>query len=623
MNILQTVRDFNGLNALSKDEIDQLCSELRELIISVTLKNGGHLASSLGTVELTVALLKVFNPDYNKIIFDVGHQAYAYKILTKRLNEFKTLRKKSGIAGFPRMQVSPYDFFTTGHSSTSISAAMGYAKARDLKQESHEVIAVIGDGALINGVAFEALNCIESTKSKVIIVLNDNKMSINSRIGGMASHLAHLAVNPAYKKIKNFIKQHSRNSTKPISLENRIGKIKNKLKSLLLPTNIFEEMDISYWGPFNGHNVSELEEAFELAKKYEKSLILHVITQKGKGNQITEEFPDYYHGVDANSSLIRPSFLTKPSKISWSSAMEKSLTALAQTDPRIVVCTAAMKEGTKLGNFANNYPERFFDVGISEEHLLIFAAGMAAGGLKPAICIYSTFLQRAADQVVHDICIPKLPVLIGIDRAGLVGADGETHHGVLDVSWLRAIPELTFVAPRDIADLNFFVAKWINLNRPIVIRYPRGTAQELLCRKNSQSVEEWGMAEILVKGDSICLIGIGSTIPLLLDAQEILASTYNINVTLVDLRFIKPIDFFTIDKILSKHNLIITAVESFLIGGIGEAIASYVNRNGYNCKVLSIGVPDKFIAQAPIKDQFEESGLTVKNIIEICINHNG
>lgn len=623
MNLLQTVKDFNGLKSLSKSEIEELCSDLRELIITVTLKNGGHLASSLGSVELTVALLRVFNPDNNKIIFDVGHQAYAYKILTKRLHEFKTLRVKGGIAGFPRMEESPYDFFTTGHSSTSISAAMGYAKARDLKQESHEVIAVIGDGALINGVAFEALNCIESTKSKVIIVLNDNKMSINSRIGGMASHLARLAVNPAYKKIKNFIKQHSRNSKKSNSLENKLGKIKNKLKSLLLPTNIFEEMDISYWGPFDGHNVSELEEAFELAKKYEKSLILHVITKKGKGNQITEEFPDYYHGIEPNSSLIRPSHLNKSSKISWSSAMEKCLTALAQTDSRVVVCTAAMKDGTKLGNFANKYPNRFFDVGISEEHLLIFAAGMAAGGLKPAICIYSTFLQRAADQVVHDICIPKLPVLIGIDRAGLVGADGETHHGLLDLSWLRAIPELNIVAPRDIADLNFFVRKWSDFTRPIAIRYPRGTAQDLLCRRNPQCIKEWGKAEILVHGEDICLIGVGSTMPLLLEAQEILEAKHKTNVTVVDLRFIKPIDYFTINQILKNHDLIITAEESFLVGGIGEAIASHANSNGYSCKVMSIGVPDEFIAHASITDQFKKSGLTVRNILEICNKHYG
>lgn len=618
MTILQKTKDFRGLKNLTKKETFKLCDELRAMIIDVTLKNGGHLASSLATVELTVALLKIFSPANNKIIFDVGHQAYTYKILTERLEIFKTLRLKDGISGFPRMEESPYDFFTTGHSSTSISAAMGYAKARDLKNEEHEVIAVIGDGALINGVAFEALNCIENTKSKVIIILNDNKMSINSRIGGMARHLAHLAVNPAYTKIKKIIKRRSQSSKKCKFLEIKLSKIKTKLKSLILPTNIFENMSISYWGPFDGHNISELEDAFNSAKKYDKSVILHVITKKGKGNDITEKYPDYYHGIEPQSKLAPPSKISQSKNISWSAAMEKCLSNLAQEESRIVVCTAAMKEGTKLSNFALNFTSRFFDVGISEEHMLIYAAGMAAGGLKPVVCIYSTFLQRAADQIVHDICIPKLPVLIGIDRAGLIGADGETHQGLLDIPWLRSIPNITFVAPRDIADLEFFIKEWLAKSIPMAIRYPRGKAPKSIMRNNSDIKPVWGKADILIEGRDICLIGIGSTIPILLEAQEILEEKDLALVTVVDLRYIKPIDFPTLKNILRDHSYIITAEESFLNGGIGEAIASYINQNGYNCHIQCLGVPDEFVVHATKAEQLEQCGLTTKNIVNLC-----
>lgn len=621
MNLLHSVKDFRGLNGLSKGQIDLLCSELRELIIKVTLKNGGHLASSLGSVELTVALLKVFNPDSDKIIFDVGHQAYTYKILTKRLESFETLRTKGGIAGFPRMDESPYDFFTTGHSSTSISAAMGYAKARDIRDEKYNVVAVIGDGALINGVAFEALNCIESTQAKVIIVLNDNKMSINCRIGGMAGHLARLAVNPAYKKFKDFVKDRCRIMKSGKSLETTLGNIKTKLKSLLLPTNIFEEMDISYWGPFDGHNVQELKEVFELAKNYDRSLVIHVITKKGKGCKLAEDYPDYYHGVGPNSKLISPDELPSSTKKTWSSAMEKCLSRLAKKDSRVVVCTAAMKDGTQLNDFAEKYPDRFFDVGISEEHLLIFAAGMAAGGMKPAVCIYSTFLQRAADQIVHDVCLSKLPVLLGIDRAGFVGADGETHHGLLDIPWLRSIPEMTLAAPRDIEDLNFFVNSWVKRGIPLALRYSRGTAPESISCETPRNIAEWGKAEILVTGKVFCLIGIGSTIPLMLSARDKLKKENNIEVTVVDLRFIKPIDFYTLEKLLNKHKLIITAEESFLTAGIGEAVAAFANKNALNCKVISLGVPDKFIAHATIKEQWKECGLTTKNIVDFCVNY--
>lgn len=624
MSLLESVKDFKGLDILTYNELDELCSDIREKIIAVTMRNGGHLASSLGVVELTVAILRVFDPRSDKIIFDVGHQAYCYKILTGRLYSFETMRQKGGIAGFPRMDESQYDFFTTGHSSTSISAAMGYAKARDIAGEKHNVIAVVGDGSLINGVSFEALNCIESTSSKVIIILNDNKMSINRRIGGMAGHLARLAVHPAYKKFKNYIKEKCRSMKRGSILEDRLSHIKAKLKSLILPTNIFEEMDISYWGPFDGHNVKELEEVLNLAKGYDKSLLIHVITKKGKGCKVAEDYPSYFHGISSCQKLLPPDESRKSTSLSWSAAASRRLLTLAENDSKIVVCTAAMKDGTKLSDFAKRLPDRFFDVGISEEHMLIFAAGMAAGGMKPVVCIYSTFLQRAADQVMHDICLSSLPVLIAIDRAGFVGEDGETHHGLLDVPWLRAIPNMTIAAPRDIVDLDFFIETWSLTPRPLALRYPRGSAPEALCRDgNGKGHAEWGKAEILAEGQDICLVGIGSTMRLMLDAGAMIAERLGKSVTIIDLRFIKPIDFDTLASILDTHSLIITAEESELIGGVGEAIAAYSNSTSAKCRVISLGAPDSFVSHASRDEQWEKCGLTADNILRLCTEYNG
>ena len=621
MSLLEFVKDFRGLRGLSQPELRTLCEELRKKIISVTLKNGGHLSSSLGSVELTVALLRAFNPDRDKIIFDVGHQAYSYKILTGRLNRFGTLRTKGGIAGFPRMDESPYDFFTTGHSSTSISAAMGYAKARDLNSGNYEVIAVIGDGALINGVAFEALNSIESTDTKVIIILNDNKMSISPRIGGVASHLAQLAVNPTYRKFKDFIKEQCHTMKHGDHLEEILSRIKLKLKSLLLPTNIFEEMDISYWGPFDGHNIEEMEEVFRLARHYDKSLLIHVITKKGKGCYETEAHPCFFHGIGPNTTIDAADIPQKTtSSPSWSGAMANSLLEAAKNDPNVVVCTAAMADGTKLKKFAKEFPDRFFDVGIAEEHLMIFAAGMAAGGMKPAVCIYSTFLQRAADQVMHDVCLSRLPVLIGIDRAGLVGEDGETHHGLLDVAWLRSLPNMTLAAPRDIIDLDFFVKNWLARGIPMAIRYPRGNARA--CIPQYLTVREpagWGKSEVLRSGKDICLIGIGSTVELMLDsALKMYNDGRGKNPTVVDLRFIKPIDFEGLAPLLKSHPIVITAEEAYITGGAGGEISKFANQKGFTCRVITLGVPDRYITHATRAEQWAECGMTPENVMRLC-----
>ncbi|MCF0248197.1 MAG: 1-deoxy-D-xylulose-5-phosphate synthase, partial [Synergistes sp.] len=546
MSLLESVNDFRGLHSLNDEQLSELCGELRSNILDVTLENGGHLASSLGAVELTVALLRVFDPDSDKIIFDVGHQSYAYKILTERRERFATLRQKDGIAGFPRMSESKYDFFTTGHSSTSISAASGYAKARDLRGENHEVVAVIGDGALLNGVAFEALNSIAALKTKVIIVLNDNKMSINPRVGGMASHLAKLAVNPTYKKLKDYVKGQCATMKNGKNIKSSISRVKMKLKSLLLPTNVFEELKISYWGPFDGHNITEMEEIFRFARIHDESVIIHVMTAKGKGCPQTEKHPAFFHGIGPKTDINAADTPSSSIGRSWSAAMANVLCGAAREDPSITVCTAAMKEGTKLEAFEKEFPSRFYDTGIAEEHTLIYAAGLAAAGMKPAVCIYSTFLQRAADQIVHDICLSKLPVLLGIDRAGLVGEDGETHHGILDTAWLRAIPNMTSAAPRDAVDLEFFVREWRKRALPLAVRYPRGKAAESLCRVNDTPAP-WGKLEVLSNGSEICLIGVGSTVDLMLKSAENIEKVSGIRPTVVDLRFIKPLDYEGLD----------------------------------------------------------------------------
>jgi len=620
MSLLESIGDFNGLKGLSLRQLDMLCAELRQKILEVTLKNGGHLSSSLGAVELIVALLREFNPDRDKIIFDVGHQAYAYKLLTKRLDRFDSLRRKGGLAGFPRMDESPYDFFTTGHSSTSISAAVGYAKARDLRGEKHEVIAVVGDGALINGVSFEALNCVESADTKIIIILNDNKMCINPQIGGMAKHLARLSVNPAYKRLKDFIKDQCRTMKRGETIESALSKVKSKLKSLLLPTNIFEEMDISYWGPFNGHDIKEMEDAFHLARSYDKSLLIHVITKKGKGYRETEAFPSFFHGIGPNSSLGDAARGAEPqSKPSWSAAMSGCIDEIARKDARVIVCTAAMADGTKLNGFSKKFPDRFFDVGISEEHLMIYAAGIAAGGMRPVVCIYSTFLQRAIDQVTHDICLPKLPVLIGIDRAGFVGEDGETHHGLFDLAWLRTIPEITIAAPRDVADLDFFVRGWLERGIPMAIRYPRGAARLSLAREGrGKAPAEWGKLEILRQGKRVCLIGVGSTTELMLDAAQLIKDRQSTDVTVADLRFIKPLDYDALAPLITSHDIVVTAEESYIAGGVGEAIAKFAKDTGHSGRVINIGAPDIFVRHSTRKEQWAECGMTPENIAELC-----
>lgn len=610
MSVLDTVHSPEDVKRLAPGVLPLLCEDVRKAIIHTVMHNGGHLASSLGTVELIVGLLRAFDFREDKVLFDVGHQAYAYKILTDRKDRFSGLRTAGGISGYPKRTESPFDAFDVGHSSTSLSAALGYAKARDLLDQKHHVVAVIGDGALLNGMAMEALNHARDLDTRLIMVLNDNEMSINKRVGGLASHLAHLSASPFYRKFKETVKEQCRNFPKGEGLEEILGRFKSHVKTLLQPTNIFEELDLSYWGPFDGHDVEELEGIFDLAMQYHRPLLLHVITKKGKGYIPAEDNPAKYHGVG------KPKKDGPPSKLrSWSAAATASLVAMAEKDSRLVCLTAAMKEGTKLGEFEKRFPRQFFDVGIAEEHMLTFAAGMAAGGMRPAVCIYSTFLQRAMDQLVHDMAMQRYPVLLAVDRAGLVGEDGETHHGLLDIAWGRSIPNVSVGAPRDEVDLNFFFSQAFSQGGPVLVRYPRGNAPERLARKENAPPLPWGKGEILWEGEETVLLGLGSTLPLALEARQACGEQGFPLPGVADLRFVKPLDEELLRNLGEQYRKIIVLEEGNAAGGVGELVRAFLHQKNLSCALISLGIPDRFIPQGTRQEQWEECGLTVQRVV--------
>ncbi|MCF7935700.1 MAG: 1-deoxy-D-xylulose-5-phosphate synthase [Synergistales bacterium] len=612
MSYLEQLNEPEDLRGMDPAQLPELCEELRAMITDVTIQNGGHLASSLGAVELVVSLLRVFDFERDRIVFDVGHQAYAYKILTGRRDRFHTLRTWDGISGYPKKSESPYDHFNVGHSSTSLSAALGYAKARDIRKQSHHVVAFVGDGSLLNGVALEALNNIQQSHTRLLIILNDNEMSINQRIGGFSEHIGHLSVNPAYRKLKETIKEQCRYLPRGERIETLLGRVKSHVKTFLQPANIFEELGITYWGPFDGHNVEEMEAVLTLAREVDTPILVHVRTTKGKGYPEAEKNPSKFHGVPP-----REPSPTERKQRSWSAAAVQAVTDLAARSPKVVCCTAAMKEGTKLSQFAEAYPERFFDVGIAEEHMLTFSAGLASGGLRPYAFIYSTFLQRGMDQLFHDLAMQDNAVVVAIDRAGLVGEDGETHHGLFDIAWCRAIPHITMAAPRDEIDLEYLFTQGLDCRQPLFVRYPRGKAPVSLARKEDGEPAGWGRAEVLAEGSRWLLIGAGSTIPILLDARDRAEQAGFPAPTVVDLRFLKPLDWETLLPVIERHECVVTAEEGVLAGGVGEEIRAGVQREGGSTAVHTLGVPDRLIPQGTRQRQLEEVGLTAEKILHV------
>ena len=601
---------YESLKSLPASELNVLASEVRSLIARVVDENGGHLGSSLGVVELTIALLRKFNPLEDKIIFDVGHQVYPYKILTDRLERFGTLRTLGGVSGFPMIEESPFDHFGTGHSSTSISAALGYAKARDILGQNHHAVAVIGDASLINGLAFEALNHIKETKTRLIIVLNDNKHSISPRVGGFATMLAKLSTSTSYNRVKSAVKDCCR--VLPLggeALEKKLEGVRDQIKALVKPHNIFDELGINYWGPFDGHNIEETEMIFDLAQRYDRPVLLHFMTVKGKGLPEAERDPIKYHQIAPRAE--RDSAL--PKAPTWSDAASLIAEQLAEADGRIVCLTAAMMTGAKLGDFKTRFPDRFFDVGIAESHMLTLAAGMAAGGLRPWVFIYSTFLQRAIDQLTHDVALQNLPVVIMVDRAGLVGSDGQTHHGLLDVSWARAVPNLEIYAPVDEISLRRIMAYAAERNGPTIIRYPRGA---LPMRKDALKGRELG-AVIIHEGERCALLGHGVMVHVMLEARDMAGESGLPLPAIVDLRRLKPLDLNVIDDILKRYPSVVIAEEDYLNGGVGELIAARIVETGSAANLKRLGVPDMFVSHATIEQQREICGLTAKHVLRV------
>lgn len=609
---LTRVNCIEDLKKLNTSEINLLAGEIREFLVNSLSKTGGHLASNLGIVELTLALHTTFESPKDKIIWDVGHQAYVHKILTGRRDQFSSLRQYKGLSGFPKRHESEHDHFETGHSSTSISAAMGLAVARDLKKEKHKVIAVIGDGAMTGGMAFEGLNHIGQSQRDVIVILNDNEMSISPNVGGLSSYLSKIRTTPMYSKVKGDV-EHLIGNIPAIgkSVMKTAEKAKDSIKYFFVPGILFEELGFTYIGPIDANNYSALCQVMNRAKKVKGPVLLHVLSQKGKGYNFAEESPSKFHGVGP-FNIETGKVLSEKTCQTYSDIAGNTLVECAKEDERILAITAAMPGGTGLNNFANKYPDRFFDVGIAEQHAGTFAAGLAAGGYKPAFAIYSTFLQRAYDQVIHDTCIQNLPVTYLIDRSGLVGNDGETHHGSFDISFLSCIPNLTFLSPKDGLELKEMVKFAMKHNGPIAIRYPRGSAK-LESNENFNSIE-LGKGEIVYEsGNDALIIALGTTNQMALNICKELEEE-NIFTTLVNPRFIKPIDVDLITNLAKKHKKIYTIEENVKTGGFGSQIQVLLNDYKIYKEVKVFALPDKFIEHGNADVLYESLGLDKNNI---------
>ena len=562
--ILDRVNEPNDLKKLNILEKNELTKEIRNYILEIVSKNGGHLASNLGVVELTIALHSIFNLPEDKIVWDVGHQAYVHKILTGRKEQMKTLRKLGGISGFPKISESEYDSFDTGHSSTSISVALGMARANALENKNNHVIAVIGDGSLTGGMAMEALNDAGSSNSNITVILNDNEMSISKNVGGVPALLTKIRTKKMYKRSNNCIKRFFNKVPligKPIVT--LAHNIKRSIKQMVIPNMYFEDIGFTYLGPVDGHNIEELEKILERSKHLEGPVLIHVISKKGKGYKFAEETPDKFHGI--SSFDIKTGEVVSKSKKDYSKVFGDKLIELAQKDDKIVAVTAAMKDGTGLKEFANEYPNRFFDVGIAEQHAVGMIAGMATAGLKPVFAVYSSFLQRGYDQLIHDIALEQIPVTICVDRAGIVGADGETHQGIFDLCFLNSIPNLVIMAPKDFKELEQMLEFAVNLNKPVIIRYPRGGEGKTAFEKHSNI--ELGKAEVIKEGKDLTIVVIGKMVE---RAQEVakMLEKENIDAEIINARFLKPLDKETILKSAEKTKNVVTIEDGLIEGGL-------------------------------------------------------
>lgn len=622
-NILDKIETVYDLKRMNEKELETLAQDIREFLIEKVSKTGGHLASNLGVVELTISLFKIFNFDEDKIVWDVGHQSYVHKILTGRKNEFDSLRKFNGISGFPKCCESKYDYFNTGHSSTSISAALGMARARDILDEKNNIIALIGDGALTGGMALEALNDAGYNKTKMIIILNDNTMSISENVGGLSTYLSKLRMGTGYNKIRSEINNTLNQSNIGKNVASSLGKFKHSIKQLVVPSMLFEDMGIRYFGPIDGHNIKELCDVLCRAKNVDGPVIIHTITQKGKGYDFAEKNSTKFHAIGPFDSESGECDVSTAN--TYSKEFGNKMVELAEKYPNIVAITAAMPDGTGLSKFSEKFPKRFFDVGIAEQHAVTLAAGMAKSGLKPVFAVYSTFLQRAFDQILHDVCLQNIPVVFAVDRAGIVGEDGETHQGIFDISYLNIMPNINLVAPKCTEEIGVYLEWAYKQDYPVAIRYPRGGDLKNVQLKPIENIEnkKW---EVLNKGEKIAVIATGKMVQHTIKALQVIKDNYNdINPEIINANFIKPIDKETIDQLCRDGYKIVSVEDNIIDNGMGQSILSYMNEKQYKNKILTLGYLDKIIHQGDVSSLYKMHGLSAEGIADTIIKlyHEG
>lgn len=611
--LLEKIEKANDIKNIDPSEYKQLASEIRRFLVSKISKTGGHLASNLGVVELTMALHLFLDFPNDKIVWDVGHQSYTHKILTGRKEEFDTLRQYQGLSGFPKRNESDCDACDTGHSSTSLSVALGMAVARDLEQTNEKVVAVIGDGALSGGMAYEALNNAARLKSNFIIVLNDNNMSISENVGGMALYLGKIRTNKKYQVFKDDIENALQKVPIGDKIADKIRRSKDSIKRLMIPGMLFEDMGLTYIGPIDGHNIAQMSKAFDTASKLQKAVIVHVVTKKGKGYAKAEKNPSAFHGVDPFYVKTGES-RTKSHVETYTDVYSAQLIELGKEKEDIVAITAAMPSGTGLVHFRDTFPHRFFDVGIAEEHAIAFAAGLALKGVKPFVTIYSTFLQRGYDQILHDVCINHAPVVLAVDRAGIVGKDGETHQGVFDLSFLSSIPNMTVIAPKNKYEFQDMLKYCAEFNGPIAIRYPRGEVYTGL--DSFQAPIIYGKSEWIYRENSILLLAVGNMVKIAQKVRDNL-KRQGYQVSLVNARFVKPIDTELLEEAMADHNLVVSMEENVKRGGYGEHVISYLTESGYHDKkMINIGIPDEFVEHGSVEQLYENLGLDTDSIVE-------
>ena len=611
--ILEQIKGPEDLKKLTSEELSQLAEEIRAFLIEKISHTGGHLASNLGVVELTIALFRIFDLPEDKIIWDVGHQSYTHKILSGRRMEFDELRQYGGLSGFPKRKESPYDSFDTGHSSTSISAGLGIAQGRDILGEDYKVVSVIGDGALTGGMAYEALNNAARMKKNFIIILNDNKMSISENVGGMSRYLGGLRTGAGYNDLKkNVADTLERIPVVGGRMIDKIKRTKNSIKQLFIPGMLFENMGITYLGPVDGHNIPALCKVLKEAQKLDHAVLVHVLTKKGKGYEPAEKNPAHFHGVSPfDIKTGKP--LAEKKYPTYTDVFSKKLCQLGETHPELVAVTAAMPDGTGVAAFGKKFPDRFFDVGIAEAHAVTSAAGMAAAGLRPVVAVYSSFLQRGYDQILHDVCIQNLPVLFAVDRAGLVGSDGETHQGIFDYSYLTSIPNMSVAAPKNLWELRAMLDFAMDYKAPFAIRYPRGTAYRGL--KEFMQPIAYGKGEIIYEEENIALLAVGSMVSTGEHVREKLKEE-GVSCTLANARFVKPFDKELVDRLAKNHRLIVTMEENVLQGGFGLPVTAYIHEHYPQVKVMNIALPDAYVEHGNVSVLRKGLGIDSDSIIQ-------